>query len=146
MWPFRNTACQARDAVMRQVLANTQAIIATQGENVQAIQGIKTATDTLVADVAALNASLAAEKTKVDQLIAIATNAAANGGLAQVDLDTLASIKAAVQGASASLETANTGVQGESAAADAALNPPPAPSAGTPPAPAAGASGDAPQS
>lgn len=128
-WLF-DTWGRRRSAETRELLANTRLIITNQGTNMQAIQDIADALTTLRGDVGTLTASLEAEKAKVDQLIALAERGAANG-LTQADLDQLASIKGAALDLSASVQKANADVQGETAAADAALNPP-APSAPSP--------------
>jgi hypothetical protein len=126
-WPFGKTAYARQvEREAHEIARLLRIIISNQGYNMQAIDDIKAALDNLRGDVNTLTASLAAEKTKVDQVIAIAERGAS--GLLQADLDQLASIKGAALDLSASVQKANADVQAESAAADAVLNPASAPS------------------
>jgi hypothetical protein len=126
-WPFGKTAYARQvEREAHEIARLLRIIISNQGYNMQAIDDIKAALDNLRGDVNTLTASLAAEKTKVDQLIAIAERGAS--GMSQADLDQLASIKGSALDLSASVQKASADVQAESAAADAVLNPAPTPS------------------
>jgi hypothetical protein len=121
-WPFGKTAYARQvEREAHEIARLLRIIISNQGYNMQAIDDIKAALDNLRGDVNTLTASLAAEKTKVDQVIALAERGAS--GMSPADLDQLAALKGAALDLSASVQKASADVQAESAAADAVLNP-----------------------
>jgi hypothetical protein len=122
-WPFGKTAYARQvEREAHEIARLLRIIISNQGYNMQAIDDIKAALDNLRGDVT----TLTAEKTKVDQVIALAERGAS--GMSPADLDQLAALKGAALDLSASVQKASADVQAESAAADAVLSPAPTPS------------------